>query len=1360
MLTMPADKKLREPSRYNSRLALYKESFVNRDMVSILMALVSIPISHTGMERTHQDIQLIELVLTLFRNLLAIKAAKANITDELYAVLEREHLFMLIIHLVSEAEAPENARFNLLLLEIIALILARQDPSIIAAAPDFTLEPAIPVAPHNQGENISKPFAMAPLAISSSTLGASSPSGTQSPTSASASQGTRPSLQSNMSSKGAALAAALEASSAKSKGKSSPQTTVPRHSRFGGFIVSSPVVTSNVKLSSLVEKPKDAEEADAEKDESKKPNARNRAKKPLKNTEWTENPSKTSSSLVSIIDVLSPKLQQLRKSKVAAGATVKHISGSDSAANSAGSLVTKSILKRFARSVLDYGYNALLRVISTLVNDHSPNIMDTDLDNYVWAVGFFPAFVSAEFRRQPAGERTFDAGSFQSVFEEATFYYLLEQLERYETEKNVAKVEVHFLAFKNLLFTLLALYESGLPAEMQISESIVMQLIYNPELLVDRLPRLVRTFTNLRKGAHLLLPHLVEGVHLFLSVLERISDDGTRKLVQLKKRAKDTMGGKGLMGEDDEGSYKKSLLDELDDDGIVPDSLPDADKDADSYNPTQSQDGGDGDLVDGEKRGSPSKKQVRSDSDANGDTPDAKADDKEDEFVEREKRLREQLQMLQEEEDDEDAARDERYFDVQDYIKFYSKQSIILAIMELLRMYDVNLERTNEAALGMLKRLRAVGGLPMLFQISHLRVLASMLTGTSETALSPAARELRTFARETTAVFLQRFSEDPVTFGLTALWSKKISYAKELDEGLYLTYNSAFDGTLEEYERRREGTGFKEPDAEIEAMHKSNPSRLNSSYNQRARPYLGEGLEGNSDFDLGALLSEPSKASKPPKQKLSREQQIEAKWKELMSSTERKWTAAEEKQLDSLYVSFSTLGEADLTPMLLSMMDMESPMTAVDIYVKLSQTVDAAEFAKITRPELEAVHLANIAKAPEPRSKPSAPVPKKKAVVAEEEDAEGDGDVTFSMPARAFSEEDRLTDSEGNEDDGQPRVGKTAKQLADEMRKKKLEQLALEKRRREERAVEVEKMREERAEQRKEKEAATAEAREERTREKAAAKEEKEKLKLAEKERKEAERREKRETKERVRGESKAGRGVQGKRVARKPASEDFDLDAPNRDENDAAGSDDENTEDLLPKRVIRPKRTAVRRKTTSDFDRFLEGLDSSSEEKAPSTSESEDEQTSELPNEDGETAATTTEKRKSKKNDDGEFNPSALSDNDDEAVEKTSKKRTKRKRAQDDDDEDFENAENETPKPVRRAKSTGGNKKSKRPEDDDDTATAKKTHKSKLAKSKKVQEAEEDEAPQDDEPAKPKRRLIKEAIRVESDDDVMDMSE
>lgn len=1323
MLTMPADKKMRNPNEYNQQLALYKESFVNADIISIMLGIAAPALARIGMERTHQDIQLIELVLSLIRNLLAIVPSRPAVSDEFVSVLEKENVFMLILHLLSQSDAPENARFPLLLLELVYLVLGKQDAFTLASSPDISLEP--PTEKINMAEietNRAKSYSPAPLAASMGSPSISLPVSSDSIA--------RPQLRTHMSSKGAALAAALEANS-KPKTGAAASNSPQRHSRFGGYVVSSSVIKSNVKLSSFVEKPKDTDEEE----NAKNKQSADRSKRPPRNTEWSDIPSQASSSLVSITDIIVPKLDAIRKSKIAASSlTSSSAIGTIVMGSSSGNFVTRSVLKRLARSIMQYGYNTLMEVTSSLVTSHSPTLTDSDLDHYVWSTGFFPAFVSADYKTRLAqateacknGNNSssngasipesveFDAGSFQTVFEDQTFYYLLEQLERYETEKNAAKVEVHFVALKNLIFTLLALHESGLSEEMRIAESIVMKLIYNPELLVDRLPRLVKTFTNLRKAQHILLPHLIEGVHLFLTVLERISEHGLKKLVQLKKRARVTMSGSKLIDEEEERSLRKSILeeDDMDDIGVV--------KDVVGGNESSKADAAEGDQ---------SKRKSSSDAGSNdGASDSAKLEDLED----REKRLKEKLRLLQEEEeddDDEDAA-NEKYFNVQDYINFYSKQSIINAIMELLRMYNTNLERTNEAALGMLKRIRSVGGLPMLFQVSHLRVFALILTDVHPSKLGPSAQELRTFARETTAAFLNRFAENPVMYGLTSLVPKKLTYAKELDEGLYLTYNSTWDGTLERVERSREGTGFQEPpedyDEVVDNLHKTNPSRVGASYNQKARPYLGEGLEGNADFDLGALLAAPNqpvRSSRIPKQ--SKQELIDSKWKELLHPDykARQWTEQEKIQLQNLYSSYSDLEESELVPMLLSMMNPEATMTPTDVYIQLSRTLDATEMSKLQKPSLEPDVMASIEASmkakPAPTSsvKPLHPKPSARShSKAGKEDEGSDGEVTFTAPEpRPFSENDTLSDSdddsmsnskvritkgfnEGKGEDGEfendnedsGAKGKTMKQMRDEMRRRALELQSWEKKKREELAELAEKRREERAEQKVAREAAEAEAKEKRLQEKALAKEEKEKQKMAEVEAKKAAR----EAKEKEKLEAKAKKAEERmkkkgdskaisrtKRSVRKPVTTSSDgEEGENNDSGNEMGdsglgtsseeasvskSEKETKEKEPSSRRSRPKRAAASRtnKKMSDFDRYLEGLDSSEEPLASSSdsnSGKEDNDQSSAPKDVNE-------------DNDAEVKISSDAEGHSEGS-KPSKKKGKRKRGsgKDDNDEDY----------------------------------------------------------------------------------------
>jgi hypothetical protein len=688
--------------------------------------------------------------------------------------------------------------------------------------------------------------------------------------------------------------------------------------------------------------------------------------------------------------------------------------------------------------------------------------MSNDLDNYVWAIGFFPAFLAGSFLFQRNGNADnfsfsptssssaenpqsevadpsdqsgsfihLDIGNIHAIFEEETFNYLLEQLERYETEKVVSKVELHFLALKQLIYVLLAMHGSGSSEHVGIAEKIVLQLIYDPELLIDRLPRLVGTFAILKRGASLLLPPLIEGVHLLLTLLEKISDGGQKKLVQLKKRSKSTMD-RGLLGSK-EGDEEEAISKLDGDDDILDENEKDSAQGKEGNNANSM-------LVDEVDAQNSKRKTSAEDgvSDAyNGGRGDQDSED--DEFVAKAKRLKEELAMMEEADDDEDAANREKYFDVQDYYIWFFKKHVVDAIVTLLQSYETNLDRTNEAVIGILKRVETVEGLAMLFQVNHLRIIASILiekTSVEEKIVnshavgSGASKEskekVKAFCRRVAGDFLDSFYKDPVTIGLTTLWPKKLSRARDLVSGTYLTTDSYYDGTLEIQEEAWMREAQKALDWEMEhnmepmeedddqliprrhdakddqeerRMHQKNPSSVRSSKNERARPYLAEGMQGNDGFDLSTVLRKPKEKEEEKKlkkqeeslallrarrnqaQKLSgdssnsttlqpivrrkktAEERQEEAWAKIRSgadSSTRTWTAEETEEVKTLYVKYKDMarsGDLDVIALVKSMVSTksfdETVCTLSDLYLQLEKILPAEEFQTIKRPELE-----------------------------------------------------------------------------------------------------------------------------------------------------------------------------------------------------------------------------------------------------------------------------------------------------------------------------------------------------------------------------------------------------------------------
>jgi timeless len=110
-------------------------------VLSIFVSLLAEPLSRTGNARTDTDHLTIEIVLHLFRNLLAADSlflvttgtATANqLHHEFVLVLERELVLDILYVLAADIERRENAQYNLLLMELLQHLLRHHDPTVVA----------------------------------------------------------------------------------------------------------------------------------------------------------------------------------------------------------------------------------------------------------------------------------------------------------------------------------------------------------------------------------------------------------------------------------------------------------------------------------------------------------------------------------------------------------------------------------------------------------------------------------------------------------------------------------------------------------------------------------------------------------------------------------------------------------------------------------------------------------------------------------------------------------------------------------------------------------------------------------------------------------------------------------------------------------------------------------------------------------------------------------------------------------------------------------------------------------------------------------------------------------------------------
>jgi Timeless protein len=106
-------------------------------ILSIFVSLLAEPLSRTGNARTDADHLTIELVLHLFRNLLAAEPlvktpGSEDLHYELVSLLERELVLEILLVLAADIEQRENAPYNLLLMELLHLLLRHQNAAQVA----------------------------------------------------------------------------------------------------------------------------------------------------------------------------------------------------------------------------------------------------------------------------------------------------------------------------------------------------------------------------------------------------------------------------------------------------------------------------------------------------------------------------------------------------------------------------------------------------------------------------------------------------------------------------------------------------------------------------------------------------------------------------------------------------------------------------------------------------------------------------------------------------------------------------------------------------------------------------------------------------------------------------------------------------------------------------------------------------------------------------------------------------------------------------------------------------------------------------------------------------------------------------
>ncbi|CAB1099608.1 unnamed protein product [Ectocarpus sp. CCAP 1310/34] len=125
-------------------LHAFKRAFISKDVLSVVVGMLEEPLSHTGVARTDADNFSIELCLTLLRNVLNIQDPTpcmatslgdhyTQMHEQLVALFKDALLLDILLLLAQDVHARENAKLNLLLVEIFHFIIRDQEPGAIIA---------------------------------------------------------------------------------------------------------------------------------------------------------------------------------------------------------------------------------------------------------------------------------------------------------------------------------------------------------------------------------------------------------------------------------------------------------------------------------------------------------------------------------------------------------------------------------------------------------------------------------------------------------------------------------------------------------------------------------------------------------------------------------------------------------------------------------------------------------------------------------------------------------------------------------------------------------------------------------------------------------------------------------------------------------------------------------------------------------------------------------------------------------------------------------------------------------------------------------------------------------------------------
>ncbi|KND02940.1 uncharacterized protein SPPG_02019 [Spizellomyces punctatus DAOM BR117] len=144
-LTWPVDSTSADAAELLEIQRGYKEVFLKEGVLAAILEELLKPLSVNHRDRSDRDNGLIGLILTLFRNLLAIKDVQAAVTsttekymqstlqEHLIQCMEKADIIQLLLSFAGSMDQREYAEWNLILMEVFYYFFLERDPEAILA---------------------------------------------------------------------------------------------------------------------------------------------------------------------------------------------------------------------------------------------------------------------------------------------------------------------------------------------------------------------------------------------------------------------------------------------------------------------------------------------------------------------------------------------------------------------------------------------------------------------------------------------------------------------------------------------------------------------------------------------------------------------------------------------------------------------------------------------------------------------------------------------------------------------------------------------------------------------------------------------------------------------------------------------------------------------------------------------------------------------------------------------------------------------------------------------------------------------------------------------------------------------------